>query len=35
LLNLPQVVSEGFPINAVCVEKFLFDFFVQLSNKRH
>ena len=27
LLNLPCVVSEGFQLNAVCVQKFLFDCF--------
>jgi len=27
LLNLPQVVSEGFQLNAVCVQEFLFDTF--------
>jgi len=24
---LPKVVSEGFQLNAVCVQKFLFDSF--------
>jgi len=27
LLNLPYVVSEGFQLNAVFVQKFLFDSF--------
>ena len=35
LLNLPQVVSEVFQLNAVCVQKFLFDSFCTVRNKRH
>ena len=35
LLNLPQVVSEVFQLNAVCVHKFLFDSFCTARNKRH
>jgi len=27
MLNLPQVVSEDFQLNAVCVQKFFFDSF--------
>jgi len=35
LLNLPSVASEGFQLKAVCVQKFLFDYFVQLRSNRH
>jgi len=28
------VVSKGFQLNAFCVQKFLFDYFLQLRNKR-
>jgi len=35
LLNFPSVGSEGFQLNAVCVQKFSLILFVQLRSKRH